>query len=60
MSDINQVMDDYFDLFGEVPHPPFGVSDQQFIKQLSEAISTGKQLDENVDWYADLPPDAKA
>lgn len=58
MPRINQVIEDYIELFEHEPPTPFGVSDEELERVLREHIDKGTPVADDFDWYSDLPPGA--
>lgn len=58
MKSLDELAQEYMDMFGKHPPMPVNVLDSELAKVLSESIKVGKDLAYNYDWYADLPDDA--
>lgn len=46
-----------FGTFGPFPH---GIDTEKIAQVLERAVEAGKPVDDDFDWWADLPPDAVA
>jgi len=46
--------------FKTMPPEPFGINDDHLARVLEQAVADGRPLPESFDWWAEMPPDAKA
>lgn len=60
MSRIETAQAAYWRAFGRLPPEPWGVSDDAIAEALERAVAAGRQIADDFDWWADMPPDAVA